>query len=1393
MGNQSSSSEGVARRSSFRRGETSPASLEERQTLQFFDVIPRETIRVLNFAAMKHRDQRCFDRERSPFVNHLLNVVRILVFEGNIHDPTVLCGALLAQTIEETETTYSEIQKEFGRDIMKLVQEVTIDQTLPQDKRVSFDLIKMERVSLEARLIRLAHILSNLRTTTRSPPHGWSLQRFRDYFGYMKSVVDRIRGTSVTLESAIDSVLGGTFLLNGRPYPVLVEKDELNLRTKAAGKGTVVAFGVPMVDFVIQMTPDQFEKYGIRPGYEYMTSPEMPFSELFNDLDTFKDVLVSTGGAAFDTMRACQWMLRVPGACSIAGAVGTDQYGESVERFAANSGIDLIRWQKDHYKTAMRVSVALPNDDKKAKVLRPGSAFRMDVDPSKILNAVKHSKVAFITAMFTHASPKEALLIAKQTLADGTHLAMNAEGAILCTEETKDVLEELLAYVYCLFGSEKSLKLMSQTLDWDCDSLEKILIQFGRKARLTANKQRLGFAISDNGDAVVCMDDEILREKITDRIRNANRDWIVAAASGAFISQLALGKDVKECLDSARYAANVCMGRVDMNLPSKPAPEHLSTSLSAMTIEPGAAALTSSISRKLTLDILKRLPKAELHCHLDGSVRISTIIELAKEQKVELPTFDPEELTKMVCVGKDCPSLVEYLRGFGITLKVMQKKYAITRCMYEVCEDAVADGVRYLEVRFSPILHVAEGLSLSGVMDAVCEGVVMAESNLDITARIIVCGMRHLESSVTEKLAEIAWRYKNRGVVAFDLAGPEDGFSSLLHKSAFDIVRSHMLNCTLHSGEAAGWESVQDSIRGCGAKRIGHGVRTRENPKLLEYVVNHRIPIESCVTSNLQTKAVSSLAEHPFREYFDLGVLIVPCTDNVTVSDVTLSGEYLLIQDAFNMTPKEMLRLIDNGFRSAFLDVHHRKRLRAEIRHTCLSVLREEGFDVADLVSNPKLLAPEDHEFSDGSAEYELYSYENMRARASVYFFSSFKKGVEWGHANPSLTLAMMRSLPKSDLHCRLDGSASLQWFYGEYTKCRKEGSPIVKTIPDFPTFDAFRCAVQEHEHDEKSDSVAKQIMNSLCQTKSQISGAIEDVVKNAKEDGVMYMELHVRPLAHLRAGLTPEDVIETVCSQVRKVNENDSRITLGIVLFVEPTTPETSLDDVMSIAKLVVKYQDCGVCGFGMFGRDGYWTETSKFDSLFDYLKMHSVNVSMSAGRDTADTVVPALYRGGASRIAGGYGVHKDPDVVTHLANYAIPMEMSLTNKMERGTSDVRTFAGNAIRLYLDHDLKVSICSFDMSLYPHTRSEMLLKVTEECNLEIHELLQVLRTSINRSFQPRAIRKRLFEQFWMTAVSQLEKAGFQHFRERHYFPSSETRPPVQTLEEEIAHALRYLE
>ena len=484
--------------------------------------------------------------------------------------------------------------------------------------------------------------------------------------------------------------------------------------------------------------------------------------------------------------------------------------------------------------------------------------------------------------------------------------------------------------------------------------------------------------------------------------------------------------------------------------------------------------------------LLRKLPKVELHRHLDGSVRPSTILALAIEQKVELPSFDLDELKKLVTVTEECTSLEEYLRGFEITLRVLQKPYAITRVMFEVCEDAVRDGVCYMEVRFSPILHVKEGLSLSAVMEAIVEGRAMAQHRLPITVQIIVCGLRHMSSETTGRLAEIAWRYRHKGVAGFDLAGPESGFSSKHHKEAFDTVRDRLLYCTLHAGEAAGYDSIADSIQYCGAHRIGHGVKLIESPALLQYVVDRNIAIEICVTSNLQTKAISAVEEHPLRSFFDAGATVVICCDNCTVSGVTSTGEYDLCQRTFGFNVEEMLRLIDYGYCAAFLTSVERQRLRVEALYASLSILKSEGFDISGIAEHRRYWEVIGLDV-DKFLTHDIPTIQND----SRFWID---------HVNPPITLDVVTSMPKTDLDCRLEGSVSLELVWKELQTAGVDLQ--AEYFLPCSTFEEFQEFILR-DHSSKEELLAKRILNRVLQTQGQLERAVASVVEEAIADNV--------------------------------------------------------------------------------------------------------------------------------------------------------------------------------------------------------------------------------------------------------------------------------------------------
>lgn len=326
-------------------------------------------------------------------------------------------------------------------------------------------------------------------------------------------------------------------------------------------------------------------------------------------------------------------------------------------------------------------------------------------------------------------------------------------------------------------------------------------------------------------------------------------------------------------------------------------------------------------------DTILKLPKTDLHCHLDGSLRVETLIELAEQQGIQLPGMTVESLKPHVVIPDECESLEQYLKAFDITLSVLQDFDSIRRVAYELAEDAAKENVKYLEVRFCPLLHTNKGLSMHMIIKAVLQGLGDAERQYDILTGVIICGLRHMTPESSVDLARLAIDFKNRGVVAFDLAGGEYGNPAKDHKDAFYVVLNENINCTIHAGEAFGPESISQALHYCGAHRIGHGTRLHEDRDLMNYVNDHRVPLEICLTSNLQTKAIDKLENHPLRQYYELGLRVTINTDNRLMSHTTVTDELLLAAQVFDFDAHDLANLIINGFKSAFLPHNKKTRL----------------------------------------------------------------------------------------------------------------------------------------------------------------------------------------------------------------------------------------------------------------------------------------------------------------------------------------------------------------------------------------------------------------------------------------------------------------------------------
>jgi len=334
---------------------------------------------------------------------------------------------------------------------------------------------------------------------------------------------------------------------------------------------------------------------------------------------------------------------------------------------------------------------------------------------------------------------------------------------------------------------------------------------------------------------------------------------------------------------------------------------------------------------KITHALLKRLPKVELHCHLDGSLRVPTILDLAKKDKVTLTTSSSEELSKLLVIGKTRGSLEDYIKRFDITLSVMQTPQALSRTAYELIEDVAKENVRYIEIRYSPILHTGKGMTMGESVEAVRNGLKRGQKDFGVKSGIIVCGIRNISAAASLKLADLTVRYKNKGVVGFDLAGAEENFPAKDHQEAFYMILNNNINATIHAGEAYGPSSIHQAIHHCGAHRIGHGTRLKENKDLMNYVNDHRITLEICLTSNWQTRSIRSLKYHPLKYYYDQGIRVTINTDNRLMSGTTLTKEFLLAHKLFGFKLHDFREMIIMAMKSAFIPYAERKQLIRKI------------------------------------------------------------------------------------------------------------------------------------------------------------------------------------------------------------------------------------------------------------------------------------------------------------------------------------------------------------------------------------------------------------------------------------------------------------------------------
>ncbi|MET9677641.1 adenosine deaminase [Streptomyces sp. NPDC006482] len=349
--------------------------------------------------------------------------------------------------------------------------------------------------------------------------------------------------------------------------------------------------------------------------------------------------------------------------------------------------------------------------------------------------------------------------------------------------------------------------------------------------------------------------------------------------------------------------------------------------------------MTSQTPNVPTADQIRRAPKVLLHDHLDGGLRPGTVIELARDQGYEqLPETEPDKLGIWFREAADSGSLERYLETFAHTCAVMQTREALVRIAAECAVDLAEDGVVYAEVRYAPEQHLEGGLSLEEVVEAVNEGFREGERQARAAGHRIRVGalltaMRHAARAL--EIAELANRYRDSGVVGFDIAGAEAGYPPTRHLDAFEYLKRENNHFTIHAGEAFGLPSIWQALQWCGADRLGHGVRIIDDIEVAEdgsvrlgrlaaYVRDKRIPLEMCPTSNLQTGAADSYAEHPIGLLRKLHFRATVNTDNRLMSGTSMSREFELLIEAFGYTLDDMQWFTVNAMKSAFIPFDER-------------------------------------------------------------------------------------------------------------------------------------------------------------------------------------------------------------------------------------------------------------------------------------------------------------------------------------------------------------------------------------------------------------------------------------------------------------------------------------
>lgn len=323
-------------------------------------------------------------------------------------------------------------------------------------------------------------------------------------------------------------------------------------------------------------------------------------------------------------------------------------------------------------------------------------------------------------------------------------------------------------------------------------------------------------------------------------------------------------------------------------------------------------------------------PLVELHVHLDGSLRLSTMLEIAAAEDIALPAKDEDGLRRALACGEIRKSLPQYLEHFAHTTAVMQSREALTRIAIELTEDCADEGLQYVEARFMPSLHTKGLLSEEAAAEAVLEGMTIGGMRRNIGWGLIICSMRHVAPEVTGRMIDVAIRYRRNGVVAVDLAG-DDNLAALDHARHFRRAQEAGLHVTIHAAESGPPVRVRQAVHEFGAERIGHGVNAVKDRRTLELLAKLRIGVEACLTSNVQTKTVGMYSTHPAWTYLQEGISVGLNTDNRLLAGTTMTREFQLARTHWNLDDADVRKLMLNSVDMSFATDEMKRLLRARL------------------------------------------------------------------------------------------------------------------------------------------------------------------------------------------------------------------------------------------------------------------------------------------------------------------------------------------------------------------------------------------------------------------------------------------------------------------------------